>query len=312
MKVFVVGATGALGRRLLPALAEREHDVVALARGEAKASLVRSLGGTPIGASLFDADALAAAAEGADVVIHAATAIPQGKAARSRKGWAMNDRIRVEGTRALADAAGRVGARRFLLQSIVMVVGGQGDEVRDESWPPDPPELGRSAVAAERVVGEAGAARGYEVGVLRGGMFYGPDTADSRGMAGALRAGTLPIPGKGDRPLNPIRVEDMARAFALAVNAEASGTWHIVDDEPVPLARFLATFAAAVGGPEPRHVPRLAARAALGRHVLEAMTTAPRSGNGKARAELGWAPSFPTYREGIRQMVQAWDAETAG
>lgn len=309
MKVFVVGATGALGRRLVPVLVQRGHDVVGLARGGAKASLVRSMGGTPVAADLFDAETLSSAGAGAEVVIHAATAIPQGRAARSRKSWATNDRIRVEGTRALADAAARTGVRRFLIQSLVMVVGGDGDEARGEASPLDPPELARSAVEAERLAREAGAAHGFDVGVLRGGMFYGPDTADSRGMAGALRAGKLPIPGAGARPVNPIRVVDMARAFAMAAESSRSGIWHIVDDEPVPLARFLTAFAVAVGGPEPRHVPGLMARLVLGRHVLEAMTTSPRSGNDRARRELGWAPTYPTYRDGIRQMVHTWDAE---
>lgn len=307
MKVFVAGATGALGRELVPALVHRGHRVVGLARSEAKAARVRQLGGTPARADLFDAESVARAAEGSEVVIHAATSIPVGWAARSRLAWELNDRIREAGTSALAEAAGRIGARRFLVQSVVLVVGGDGRWARSELSPPSPPELARSAVEAEDRARVAGSVHGFEVGVLRGGMFYGPDTADSRQMAGLLRKGRLPVPAGDGVWVNPIRVSDMAHAFALAVEAREAGTWHIVDDEPVPLAGFLAAFAAAVGGREPRRVPRWVARLALGRHVLEAMTTSPRTSNQKARAELGWAPVFPSYREGIRHMIRTWE-----
>lgn len=306
MKVFVAGATGALGRRLLPVLVGRGHEVIGLARSEEKAALVRSLGGMPARANLFDPESLAGAVTGAEVVIHAATSIPVGTAARSRKAWAVNDRIRREGTRALTAAAGVTGAQRFLLQSVVLVVGGAGAP-RNEASDLDPPELARSAADAEALVREAGAHHGFSVGVLRGGMFYGPDTADSRGMAELLRKRRLPIPGRGEFVVNPVRVADMARAIALAVESELSGTWHIVDDEPVAFGRFVLELADALAAPRPRRVPLWLARLAMGRHMVEAMTGSGRTSNRKARTELGWTPGYPTYREGIGQMVREWD-----
>lgn len=306
MNVFVAGATGALGRRLLPVLVHRGHEVIGLARSEEKAAVVRSLGGTPGRVDLFDPEALTGAVARADVVIHAATSIPVGSVARSRQAWAVNDRIRREGTRALTAAAGAAGVGRFLLQSVVLVVGGGGAS-RDEWSDLDPPELARSAADAETMARDAGAKHGFTVGVLRGGMFYGPDTADSRGMAELLRKRRLPIPGRGTFVVNPVRVTDMARALALAAESERSGTWHIVDDEPVAFRRFLIRFADALDAPRPRRVPLWLARLALGRHMIEAMTGSGRTSNRKARSELGWAPRYPTYREGIALMVREWE-----
>jgi nucleoside-diphosphate-sugar epimerase len=274
-------------------------------------ALVRSLGGTPAAVSLFDADALARAAEGAQVVIHAATAIPTGLDARSPGAWEMNDRIRREGTRALTAAAGRVGARRYLQQSVAWVVKtAPGGPFYDESTPPDPPALLRSAVDGEQIAHEAGALHGFRVGVLRAGVFYGPDTAHLRAMAGLLRRRRLPIPGRGDHLVAMIHVEDVARAFAMAAEAEgAEGTWHVLDDAPVPYAEMVRHFAALLGAPAPRRLPLWVARLLLGRGATESLTTSMNTSSAKIRRELGWAPRYPTYREGLAQVLAAWREE---
>jgi len=309
MKIFIAGATGVLGRRLVPMLAERGHHVLGLARSREKAELVRTLGGTPVEADLFDENSLAAAAAGAEVVIHAATAIPDPKSARSLAAWSMNDRIRREGTRALAAAAARVGARRYLQQSVVWVVKSRGPgEPYDEDTPPNPPLLLRTAIEAEAIARDAGARHGFSVGILRGGCFYGPDTT-SRAMAEMLLARRLPIIGTGENLVASIHPEDMAHAFALAAEAEVTGTWHVVDDQPLPLATVLRMLADAVGAPPPRSIPLWLARILAGKHVVESLTTPMNTTNARIRRELGWAPRYPTLREGLAATVEAWRRE---
>ncbi|HEX2203631.1 MAG TPA: NAD-dependent epimerase/dehydratase family protein, partial [Longimicrobium sp.] len=311
MKIFIAGATGVLGRRMVAELAGRGHEVVGMARGEEKAALVRSLGGVPAQVSLFDADALARAADGAEVVVHAATAIPTGMEARSPKAWEANDRIRRDGTRALTEAAARVGARRYLQQSVAWVVRtAPGGPFYDESTPPDPPAPLVSAIDGERIALEAGAKHGFEAAVLRGGMFYGADTAHNRMMTELLLKRRLPILGRGDYLTAPIHADDVAGAFVLAAEApRVTGTWHVVDDEPVTAAALFRRLAEAVGAPEPRRLPLWIAKLLLGRVVVEAMTVSMNTSNAKLRRELGWVPRYPTYREGIAQMVAAWREE---
>lgn len=311
MRIFIAGATGVLGRRLVAWLAEDGHDVVGLSRSDAKAKLIGDLGGTPARVSLFDADALARAAEGSEVVIHAATAIPTGADARSRRAWEENDRIRRAGTRALSAAAARVGPRRYLQQSVAWVVKrGPDDPFYDEDTPPDPPRLLRSAVEGEEIAMEAGAHHGFEVAVLRGGSFYGPDTAHSRAIASLLRKRRMPILGDGSFRVAPIHVDDVARAFMLAARSPgAAGIWHVVDDVPVPFATLLRRFAALIGAPAPRRLPLWLARLALGRPAIESLTTSMNTTNAKLRRELGWAPRFPDHRSGLEHMVGVWREE---
>jgi len=311
VRIFVAGATGVLGRRLIPELAARGHHVVGLARSEAKAAQVRRLGGAAASASLFEAEELARAADGAEVVIHVATAIPT-QTARRKAAWELNDRIRREGTRALARAAGLIGARRYLQQSVVWVVKRRvGETPFDEQTPPDPPALLRSAVDGEETARAAGARYGFGVAVLRGGSFYGPETAHSRMMASLIRRRQLPILGRGEFLLAPLHVADAALAFATAVEASATGTWNVMDDEPVSVARFLSHFAALLGAPPPRRLPLWIGRLVLGSAVLESLTTSMATSNAAIRRDLGWAPRYPTYREGLAEMVNTWNAVSA-
>ena len=306
MHVFIAGATGVLGRGLTAELVRRGHRVTGLARGAEKAAVVSSLGGRAVEADLFDADALARAMEGADVVVHAATAIPTGLGARKPAAWVMNDRIRTAGTRALAEAAGRVGARRYLQQSVAWVVETAPDGPPfDESTPPRPPVLLRTAVEVEEIARGAGARHGFAVGVLRGGSFFGAETAHTRMMAEMLRARRFPVLGRGDSLVAPVHVDDAAAAFADAAESGLAGTWHVVDDEPVRSVELLRHFARLLGAPPPRHLPLWLARLLLGRAPVAALTTSMNTSNAKIRRELGWTPRHPTYREGLAQVVAA-------
>lgn len=307
--VFIAGATGVLGRRLVRQLAGRGHRVIGLARSADKARQVREAGGEAAEADLFDADALARAADGADVVIHAATAIPTGRAATRPSAWALNDRIRTDGTLALATAAGLVGATRYLQQSVAWVVArSPGDAPFDESTPTSPPRLLASAVEGEAVAREVGRRHGFDVAVLRNGVLYAPDAAHTLELAGNLRRRRPTVLGRGKYLVAPIHADDAALAFALASEARGDGLWHIVDDEPVEAMRLHRHFAALLDAPPPRRVPLWLARLAAGKDAVAAVTTSMNTSNARAREELGWAPTHPTYREGLRVVVEAWAA----
>lgn len=191
MKTFIAGATGVLGRRLVQQLIARGHQVVGLVRRPENEPLLRSVGAEPRPADLFNADSVARAAEGCEVVIHAATAIPT-SAKYDPADWAMNDRIRRDGTRALAQAAGAVGARAFLFQSIIWVARPANQSPFNEDSPVHPDMLYQSSVDGENISREAAARYGFAASILRCGAFYSADAAHVRQFADLLRARKLP------------------------------------------------------------------------------------------------------------------------
>ncbi|HYY59085.1 MAG TPA: NAD-dependent epimerase/dehydratase family protein, partial [Pyrinomonadaceae bacterium] len=176
MKIFVAGATGVLGRGLVRQFVERGHSVLGLARSLEGEQVVRALGGQSRQADIFDADALAHAAEGADVVIHAATAIPL-KTRTKPSDWEMNDRLRRAGTRALTACASEIGAKLYLQQSIVWLARPGDGSFFDEESKPHPDPVTQSALDAEQIAIEAGERNGFKTIVLRCGYFYGPDAS---------------------------------------------------------------------------------------------------------------------------------------
>ncbi len=311
MKVFIAGATGVLGRRLVRLFSERGHEVVGLARDERGEALVRTHGGQPKRASLFDADELARAAEGAAIVIHAATSIPN-KTRLKLDDFAENDRIRREGSRALGEAAGRVGARLYLQQSIVWVARPADGSQFDEDTPPQPDPVSLSAHDAEQIAREAAARHGFDAGILRCGWFYAPDAASTRAFGEGLKARKLPVIGRGDAMLACVHADDAAAAFVAATEAGRGGLWHVVDDRPVSVKEMLHAFAELLGAPAPRSVPVWLARLVAGSYAVRFMTSSTRTTNGRLRRETGWSPSFPSYREGLAQVVASWNSERSG
>lgn len=308
MNVFVAGGTGVLGRGLLRQLRERGHHVFALARNSENEQRIRQLGGEPRRADLFDAGSLARAAEGCEVVIHAATAIPSAQRPRP-KDWVLNDRIRREGTRALTEAAAKVGAKLYLQQSIAWLARPADGSPFDEDSPPRPDEITQSALDGEQIAQEAGAKHGFRVSVLRCGWFYGPDARHTRMFGQMLVARKLPIVGDGNAIWALLHTEDAAGAFVAAAEARQSGLWHVVDNEPVSSAEFLTYFAQKLGAKPPRRVPIWLAKIAAGKRAVEFMTASTRTTNTRFRQATGWMPQFPSYREGIEQIVAAWRAE---
>lgn len=307
MKIFVAGATGVLGRELIRQFRAGGHSVLGLARSREGEQTIRSLGGESRTGDIFDADSLARAAEGADIVVHAATSIPV-KSRLSLSDFAMNDQIRRDGTRALTICASKIGAKQYLQQSIVWLASPQDGSAFDESSKPQPDPVSLSALDAENISFEAAERFGFGVSVLRCGMFYGPTASHTRFMADGLRKRRLPIIGAGDAVLSCLHVEDAASAFVTAAEAVGrGGLWHVLDDRPVTVKELLSYFAERLGAPAPRRVPVWLARIVAGHYATDFFTTSVRASNAKFRHDLGWSPRFPTYREGIAQVVRTWE-----
>lgn len=310
MRVFIAGATGVLGRRLVQRMCARGDTVVGLVRTSTAAHALRALGAIPSQADLFDRDALARAADGCDVIVHAATAIPQKARPRGRD-WAANDRIRRAGTQALTHCAAQVGARLYLQQSVIWVAQPAGDAPFTEDTPPAPDAVVRSALDGERIAQAAGARQGFRVAVLRCGMFYGFDTAHTRMMAEALRRRRLPIFGTGSAFWSCLHVDDAADAFVAAAVAGRDGVWHVVDNEPAPVHQYLDYFAAQLHAPPPRRVPLWAARLLAGPAAVRFFTRSSRTSNARFCRDYAWTPQFPSFREGIDQIVEQWHIQGA-
>lgn len=289
-------------------LVERGHEVVGLVRDERGREAVAARGGVPKEADLFDADALAHVANGCEVIVHAATAIPSGSRPKPED-FALNDRIRREGTRSLAECAARIGARRLVLQSIVWVAAPPHGGAFDETSPPHPTPVTASALDAERILGECAERDGYTAAALRCGWFYASDAVHTRGLGAALLHRKALIVGGGRAVWSPLHIDDAAAAFAAAVESDRAGLWHVVDDEPVTVREFLTAFAERLGAQPPRRVPVWLARLLAGRYLADFMTSSMETNNEAFRRDFDWAPRFPSYREGLDQVVTAWQDE---
>lgn len=309
MRVFVAGATGVLGRRLVAELAD-DHDVVGLVRDEEGAGTVADAGGRPRRGDVLDRGSVVDAAEGADAVVHAATAIPR-KMRATDDDWAYNDRVRVEGARNLAAAAAEADADRFLQQSVTWLARQPDGSAFDETAEPHPDRATRSAWDAERVARAAASEHGFDLAVLRCGWFYSQDSWHTRLLGERLLDRRLPVLGGGllgrrDAAIAALHVDDAARAFAAAVAGDATGLWHVVDDEPVTGAAFLGTLAALLDAPPPRRVPGWLARPLVGANTVRFFTNPAPTSNERFRAAFGWTPALATYREGLRRVVDRW------
>ncbi|MEX2114267.1 MAG: NAD(P)-dependent oxidoreductase [Pirellulales bacterium] len=305
MNVFLAGATGVMGRRLIAQLVARGHVVTALVRSRDGERSVTALGAQARYADLFDANNLVHAAKGADVVIHAATAIPT-KPRTALEDWKLNDRIRREGTAALARCAGQVGARTFLFQSIVWVANPPDGSPFDEQSPTYPDNITQSALDGEGIAQEMAELHGFDAAVLRCGTFYGADAAHTRGMAQALARRKMPIIGSGKNFWHSLHIDDAASAFVVAAEAGRAGLWHVVDNEPVMQRELLTTFAQTLGGKPPRRMPVWLARWLAGSNAVDFLIRSTRTSNARFRNDLDWNPQYPTFRQGLEQVLSEW------
>lgn len=308
MKVLIAGATGVLGRRLVQQLRSRGHNAIALVRSEKGEQIVQSLGADSCWVDLFDAEAIARAASGVDVVIHAATSIPV-KNRTTPADWEMNDRLRRAGTQALTTAAAKVGARLYIQQSVIWVARPDDGSFFDETTRSNPHPIVRSALDGEIIAQEAGAHYGFNVSVLRCGAFYGADAAHTQQFAKGLIHRKLPILGRGNAVWALLHVDDAANAFVTTAEANKSGIWHVVDDRPVTVAEFLTTFADKLNSPKPHHIPLWLARLVAGQAAVDYFTTSAHTSNSKFCQTFGWTPRFSGIREGLDQVVATWKAQ---
>ncbi|WP_018256353.1 NAD-dependent epimerase/dehydratase family protein [Halomicrobium katesii] len=303
MRVFVAGATGDLGKRLVDRCGAHGHTVVGLTRDERGDEIVRDRGGEPHRGDLFDTESLVDGATGADVVIHAATAIPT--ATKPSAGdWEQNDRLRRAGVESLTTAATRVGADQYVQQSVVWVARQPDGSPFDESAPRNTDRTTESAADAEDIAAAAAENGQFDTTILRCGWFYAADAEQTATIAENLESGDMPVVGGGllgrkDVVLSPIHVDDAASAFVAAVEEGVEGTYHVVDDEPVTLADFLGTFADHLDAEQPGRMPGWLARLFVGRDNVRFLTSSMPTSNEAFREATGWEPEYPTYEDGL-------------
>ncbi|HSD76162.1 MAG TPA: NAD(P)-dependent oxidoreductase [Solirubrobacteraceae bacterium] len=301
MRVFVAGASGAIGTRLVPQLVERGHEVIGTFRSPDNAERLRALGARPIALDLLDARAVRKAVleTEPEAIVHQATALANLRFSRNfDRTFAQTNRLRTEGTDALLAAAREAAIDRFVAQSFASYRNArEGGPVKTEDDPldPTPAATTRKSSAAMRHLEEAVANAGGIA--LRYGIFYG---AANDGLIDPVRKRQYPIVGDGGGISSFIHLDDAAAATVLALEHDVAGIYNIVDDEPAPLREWLPVLAEALGAKPPRRFPRWLARLFAGEPVVVMATEARGVSNAKAKRELGWEPRYPSWREGFR------------
>jgi nucleoside-diphosphate-sugar epimerase len=319
MKVFVAGATGALGKQLVPMLVSQGHEVTGMTRSRAKEDLVRELGARPAAADAFDPEAVAQAVAEAEpeAVIHELTDLTGTFARNIDKSFATTNRLRTEGLDHLLAAAKAAGARRFIAQSFAgwpfKRVGGP---VKSEDDPLDdnPPKPVSESLAAIRHVEDAVThTEGLDGLALRYGGFYGPGTSLAVDPPGEftemIRKRRVPIIGDGAGVWSLVHIADAASATAAALERGAPGVYNVVDDDPVPVGELMPELARLLGAKPPRHLPRWIGRIAGGETGVLMMTEIRGASNDKAKRELGWELRYPSWRLGFRDGLEQSDGE---
>jgi nucleoside-diphosphate-sugar epimerase len=309
MRVLVAGATGAIGRPLLPMLTEAGHEVVGTTRTPGNLDAIARTGAEPVVMDALDADAVMRAVVDAkpDAIIHQLSSLKEMRDfKRLDKEFATTNRLRVEGTTNLLAAARAAGAKRFIAQSFTGPPNprtGRPVKTEDDGLDPDPVPASRQTVDAIRHVEQVVPAETSLVGiVLRYGAFYGPGTGISRNgdMVQMVHKRKFPVVGKGTGVWSLIHIDDAARATVQALEHGTPGLYNIVDDDPAPVSAVLPALAGAVGAKPPRHVPAWLAKLLVGDYGISVMTQIRGSSNAKAKRELDWQLRYPTWREGFR------------
>jgi nucleoside-diphosphate-sugar epimerase len=306
MKVFVAGSTGAIGRPLVRQLVAAGHEVTGMTRKEERAEGIRDAGAEAVVCDVYDAEALSAAVAAAapEAVVHVLTALPRRYNPKSDY-LAATNRIRVEGTRNLVAAARAAGVGRLVAESNAFTYLREGGWIKDEVAPrlgSAPGEMGAAVADLERqVLG----ADGIEGIVLRFGWLYGPGTYYDRDgqEAEVVRRRRLPIVGGGEGVFSFLHVDDAASATTAALQRGAPGVYNVVDDEPAPMRDWVPVYAEALGAKPPRKVPAWLARLVAGKEAVAGATGLRGADNAKAKRELGWQPTHPSWRQGFRKSL---------
>jgi nucleoside-diphosphate-sugar epimerase len=312
MRIFVAGATGALGKQLLPKLVSAGHEVTGMTRSKSKADQVREMGATPVVADALDPDDVAQAVAGAnpEVIVHELTALSDSLDLRDfDRTFEMTNRLRTEATNHLLAAGQAVGVKKFVAQSFTgWPYERVGGPVKDEDDPldPNPLEKMRETFGAIRHLEEVVTRADWTEGIaLRYGGFYGPGTSMWPGgeQLEMIRKRKLPVVGNGAGIWSLVRIDDAAEATVAAIDRGKRGIYNIVDDDPVPASELLPGLAKVIDAPPPRRVPRWLGRLFAGKPAVVMMTELRGASNGKAKRELGWKPSHPSWRDGFADVA---------
>lgn len=307
MRVFIAGATGAIGSRLVPLLAAASHEVIGTSRNAAGVAAVNAAGGRGVVVDALDAESVRVAVLDArpDVIVHELTALagPSPDFKHFDRAFAATNELRTRGTDHLLAAAGEAGVGRFIAQSYSGWPNERtGGPVKTEEDPldPNPTDASRETLAAIRYVETATTGAGGLA--LRYGSLYGPGQLLGRGgaMLAMVSARRLPVVGGGTGITSFCHIDDAASATAAAVTRGGAGVYNIVDDEPAPVSEWLPALAKAIGAREPMRLPVWVAKPLIGEHGVSFMTQVRGSSNAKAKRELGWTPLWPSWREGFR------------
>jgi nucleoside-diphosphate-sugar epimerase len=308
MRIFVAGATGALGRQLLPQLVANGHEVTGTTRSRAKADEVRLLGARPAVMDALDPDSVARAVAEAEpeVIVHELTALSGSLDLKHfDRSFAQTNRLRRVGTNHLLAAGRAAGISKFVIQSYAgWPFARVGGPVKTEEDPldPSPPKAVRETIAAIKYLEQTVTTAMWTEGiVLRYGGFYGPGTSFWPGgeQYEAIENRKFPVVGSGDGILSLIHVEDGAAATVAAVERAGRGIYNVVDDNPQRARDFLPEIARVIGAKPPWHVPRWLGRLVAGQAAAVMMTEVRGASNAKAKRELGWRPRYPSWREGF-------------
>jgi nucleoside-diphosphate-sugar epimerase len=301
VRVFVAGGTGVIGRRLVPQLVARGHQVTATTTSAAKLGLLQQLGAGGVVMDGLDAVSVGAAVAAArpDAIVHQMTGLSEAHAGKPNlrkpdRFFATTNRLRSEGTDHLLAAAEATGVTNFVAQSFGAFNGiREGGWVKTEEDPLWVVEGTKAISHLEDMVVKAGGA------VLRYGGLYGPGANDDQ--VKLVRKRLFPLVGGGTGYFSWVHVDDAASATVLAVEQEAKGVFNIVDDEPAPVSEWLPYLAACAGAKPPRRLPKWLARLLAGEMVVGMMTEGRGFSNAKAKRQLGWQPRYPSWRQGFKE-----------
>jgi 2-alkyl-3-oxoalkanoate reductase len=304
MKIFVTGATGVVGRRVVPLFIQHGHAVTAIGRTAAKRETLQRSGARAVGVDIFDELQLRQVIAGHDAVVNLATHIPS-STMRMLLPWAWreNDRVRRLGSAALVNAALATGVRRFIQESFAPVYAAHGDVWIDERHLVQPVRYNRSSLDAERNAARFTAAGGGAGVVLRFAGFYGADAFTLREMVDTMRKGWAPLPGSPDAFFSSMSHDDAASAVAAALDLEA-GVYNVSDDEPLRRREWVAQLASTLAIAQPRPLPGWVT--IVGGSMMELLSRSQRISNRKLRAASTWTPSYPSVRDGFRAIEREW------
>jgi nucleoside-diphosphate-sugar epimerase len=307
MRVFVAGATGAIGKQLLPRLVDAGHEVTGMTRSESKQAMIRELGAVPMVADALSPDDVAEAVRRArpEVIVHQLTALA-GVERYTERDAVPTNRLRTDGTDYLLSAGQAVGVRRFVAQGVAGygAYARSGGPVKSEEDSLDPAPVrdmrGTLAVICHLEAAVLGAERTEGI-VLRYGVFYGPGTSLAPGeeQFELIRRRKFPVVGDGGGVWSFIHVADAAEATVAAIEHGSRGVYNVVDDDPAPVSEWLPALAQTLGAKKPMRVPRFIGRLAAGEAGVVMMTEIRGASNAKAKRELAWRPAHPSWRDGL-------------